>query len=418
MEYRILPPEELIEDAVVELPLSKSISNRALILAALTEGAPYPARLAECTDTEALADALKSGLTGEVNVGGAGTAMRFLTAYYAATPGSDILLDGDERMRQRPIGKLVDALRQCGADVEYAAEEGFPPLKIKGKRLKGGRVTVDATVSSQFVSALLMVAPTMEEGLTLDLDGEPVSLPYILMTLGMMEDRGAVVDRTPLTISVEPSKYSSAPVDDAEADWSAAAFFYEITALSAGWITLKDLRLDSRQGDRRAAEYFERLGVITAPSEETEGAVDLQPTPDLFGRLDADLSDTPDLAPALVVTASLLGIPFRLTGLQSLGIKECDRLQALAEEMEKVGAQVEKIRDFGLEWDGKRLPVLEAPVFDARGDHRMAMALAPAAIYLPGTAVKGAETVSKSFPGYWEALAKLGFQFGEPQSQE
>ncbi len=413
MDYRVFPPEEIIEEGFIELPLSKSISNRALILAALTEGTPYPPRLADCSDTQALAAALRQGLSGEVNVGGAGTAMRFLAAYYAATPGADILLDGDERMRRRPIRQLVDALRACGAEIEYAGEEGFPPLKIKGKRLKGGRVTVDATVSSQFVSALLMVAPTMDEGLTLELDGEPVSLPYILLTVGMMEDRGAEVDRSPLTISVAPGRYRAAEADDAEADWSAAAFFYEITALSAGWLTLRDLRTDSRQGDRRAAEYFERLGVITAPSEEIEGAVDLQPSPDLFGRLEADLSDTPDLAPALVVTASLLGVPFRLTGLQSLGIKECDRLQALVEEMEKVGVRVEKIRDFGLEWDGSRHPVFEVPVFDSRGDHRMAMALAPAAVYLPGAVVRGAETVAKSFPAYWDALRALGFSLEE-----
>lgn len=413
MDYRVFPPEEIIEEGVIELPLSKSISNRALILAALTEGTPYPPRLADCTDTQVLAAALRQGLTGEVNVGGAGTAMRFLAAYYAATPGADIFLDGDERMRQRPIRQLVDALRACGAEMEYAGEEGFPPLKIKGKRLKGGRVTVDATVSSQFVSALLMVAPTMEEGLTLELDGEPVSLPYILLTVGMMEDRGAEIDRSPLSISVAAGRYHAPAADDAEADWSAAAFFYEITALSAGWLTLRDLRADSRQGDRRAAEYFERLGVITAPSEEIEGAVDLQPSPDLFGRLEADLSDTPDLAPALVVTASLLGVPFRLTGLQSLGIKECDRLQALVEEMEKIGATVEKIRDFGLEWDGSRHPVFEVPVFDSRGDHRMAMALAPAAVYLPGAVVRGAETVAKSFPAYWDALRALGFSLEE-----
>jgi len=413
MDYRVFPPEELIEEGVVELPLSKSISNRALVLSALTPGAGAPERLAGCTDTEALADALGSGLTGEVNVGGAGTAMRFLAAYYAATPGSDILLDGDERMRRRPIGQLVAALRDCGAEIEYAGEEGFPPLRIKGKQLKGGRVTVDATVSSQFVSALLMVAPAMEEGLALDLDGEPASLPYILLTLGMMEDRGAVVERSPLSISVSAGRYSPAPADDAEADWSAAAFFYEICALTAGWITLKGLRTDSRQGDRRAAEYFGRLGVITAPSEETEGAVDLQPTPDLYGRLDADLSGTPDLAPALVVTACMLGIPFRLTGLRNLAVKECDRLQALVEEMEKIGVTVERIRDSGLEWDGRRHPITEMPVFDARNDHRMAMALAPVAAYIPGIAVRGAECVSKSFPGYWEALRGLGFTLEE-----
>ncbi len=416
MDYRVYPPEELIEEGVVALPLSKSISNRALILAALTEGAPRPEPLSDCADTKALADALSSGITGEINIGGAGTAMRFLTAYYAATPGADILLDGDTRMRQRPIGQLVDALRACGAEIGYAAEEGFPPLRIKGKRLKGGRVTVDATVSSQFVSALLMIAPTMEDGLTLDLDGEPVSLPYILLTLGMMEDREAAVDREPLSISVEPGHYRAINTADAEADWSAAAFFYEITALTAGWITLKGLRTDSRQGDRRAAEYFERLGVITAPSEDSDNAVELTPSPDLFGRLDADLSDTPDLAPALIVTAAMLGVPFRVTGLQSLGIKECDRLQALVEELDKIGATLEKIRDFGLEWDGKRHPITELPAFDTRGDHRIAMALAPVAAYIPGIIIRGAESVEKSYPGYWETLRSLGFTLEQAQT--
>ncbi len=411
MDYAIFPPEELIEDASVRLPLSKTVANRALILAAMTPGAPVPG-CPDCSDTEMLRDALekiKSGDAAEIYLGNDGTAMRFLTAYAASLPGIEITLSGSDRMSERPIGPLVSALRECGADIEYIGREGYPPIKIQGRRLQGGIVTVDATVSSQFVSALLMAAPLMGQGITVNLDGEPVSAPYIALTLGMMDRRGIPSERSPLSVTVAPGAYRPLSEDDAEGDWSAAAFFYEITAVSAGWITLEGLNPDSMQGDRAAIECFGQLGVVTAPSEETPGAIDLQPSPEVFGRVDLDLCDTPDMAPALVTACCLLGVPFRLVGLRSLAIKECDRLGALVEEMARIGCEIERIRDFGLEWEGRRLPITEMPVFDPRGDHRLAMALAPAAVFIPGIIIRDAECVAKSYPGYWEALESLGF---------
>lgn len=416
MNYSVFGPQELIEEGLVEVPLSKSVANRALMLAALTPGAVAP-RCPECDDTRVMRRALElladNPAGAEVDVANCGTAMRFITAYAAATPGIRTVVTGSERMLERPIGLLVAALRECGAEIEYLGREGYPPLRIAGRRLHGGRVRIDATISSQFISALLMVAPTMEQGLTVDLDGEPVSAPYINLTLAMMDRRGIPAERSPLSVTVEAGSYRPALRDDAEGDWSAAAFFYQITALTAGWITVKGLDPDSMQGDARAIDYFGQLGVVTEPSGEVPGAVDLQPSPEVFGRLDLDLTDTPDMAPALAASAALLGVPFRLTGLRSLSIKECDRLQAIAEELDRIGCTCELIRDYGIEWDGRRHPVVTFPVFDPRGDHRLAMALAPAGVFVPGAVVRDVECVEKSFPGYWEALRALGFTLRE-----
>lgn len=416
MNYSVYPPEEIIEDAVVAMPLSKSVANRALVLAALSGQPVPPVADAEgvCSDVAAVTRAL-AVTSGVVDIADAGTAMRFLTAYYAAVAGSDVTLTGTDRMKQRPVRPLVDALRACGADIEYAGEEGFPPLRIKGRELKGGTVTVDATLSSQFVSALLMVAPLMTEGLTIVMEEEPVSVPYIKMTLAMMRRRGIESVAEPLRISVPHGSYRPEAIE-MEGDWSAAAFWYEITALSAGWFTLSGLSEDSLQGDARCRDYFERLGVVTVPSEATPGALDLQPSPEVYGRVDLDLSDTPDMAPALVVCCCMLGVPFRFVGLQGLGIKECDRLAALCAEMEKVGCIIERIRDFGLEWDGKRMPILTMPVFETYSDHRMAMALAPVAFFIPGIVVKGAECVRKSYPEYWDHLLSIGFTLKDPET--
>lgn len=423
MRYRIFPPEELIEDAVVTLPLSKSISTRALVLDALTHGAAAAgAAIAECDDTAVISRALEAvknagGAHTQVDVAASGAALRFLTAFFASQPGCDVTLTGTPRLCARPMAPLIAALRQCGADVECLDKDGFAPLRIKGTELLGGEVTVDATVSSQFISALLMVAPAMKHGLTLRLDGEPVSLPYITMTIGMMAQRGVEADREPLKITVPPGEYIPYG-QEPEGDWSAAAFWYEISALSAGWITLTNLRRETLQGDCAAARFFECLGVNTEDSEEIEGATSLCPSPEVFGRLDLDLTDNPDLAPALAVTCCLIGVPFKFTGLRNLGVKESDRLEALCREMDKIGRRVEKVRDFGLEWDGKGHPVVEMPVLDAHGDHRMAMALAPTAIYIPGIVIDGIESVSKSYPDYWEQLRSAGFRLEETDQKE
>lgn len=416
MTYAILPPDEMIEDGVITLPLSKSISTRALILDALSGEfhAPGDPDIAQCDDTRVIIDALAAvrdaapGTSVTVNLEASGAALRFLTAYFSARPGVNVVLTGCERLCNRPMEPLVEALRECGAQIEYVDRQGFAPLRVRGGGLVGGSITIDSTLSSQFISALLMVAPCMSLGLRLSLEGEPVSLPYILMTIEMMRQRGVEVEREPLMVTVRPQAYSPFR-QPPEGDWSAAAFWFEVSALSAGWITLTNLNENSMQGDRATAKYFGCLGVAVS-HEDVEEGVQVCPSPEVYGRLDLDLADNPDLAPALAVTCCMIGVPFKFTGLQTLSSKECDRLAAICEEMDKVGRVVGKVRDLGLEWDGKTHPIDTVPAFSAHGDHRMAMALAPVSVFIPGITIEGAESVAKSYPGYWEALASLGFR--------
>ncbi len=398
-------------EASVRLPLSKSISARALIMAAL--GSNKPAEVAQCADTEALESALADKDAAEINIGAAGTAMRFLTAYYAATPGRTVTLDGSERMRKRPIGPLVDTLRKLGASIEYTGEEGFPPLRIEGRQLTGGELEIDSTVSSQFVSAVMMVAPTMSQSLVLKLIGDTVSMPYIKMTAAMMADRGIDVEIERDTVTVSPGKYgaSATPV---EPDWSAAAFWYEIAAISAGWVTLEGMTAGSIQGDSCLAELYPRLGVLT---EWTDEGAELSATPDLYSRIDLDMSDTPDLVQAVAVTACAIGVPFRLTGVANLRHKETDRLEALRRELMKLGCVAEIEGDNVLSWEGRRMPVNELPVIDTYDDHRMAMAFAPVAMFIPGMIIRDAGVVNKSYPGYWDDLRAAGFTVTDIQEQ-
>lgn len=412
MNLRIFPPEGFLE-ARLSLPLSKSMSARALIINALTPGASPLGRVAECDDTDALLAALR-GDNGEnghrtVNIGAAGTTMRFLTAYYACIPGSDITLDGTERMRQRPIGVLVEALRRLGADIIYEGEEGFPPLRIHGRRLKGGELELDASVSSQYISALLMTAPVMEEGLRLKLLGEIASRPYIVMTLKMMRDYGVDSDFTPDTVSVPAGGYKAPKTPrEIEGDWSAAAAWYETVALSAGVVTIDNLTEHSCQGDRRLADIYSHLGVDTEWEGEN-GGTDLTANPDADARATIDFSDCPDLAQYVTVTCVMLGIPFHFTGLHTLSIKETDRVAALHDELAKTGVMLDTSVAGSLSWDGRRVPMREMPVFDTYADHRMAMSLAPVALYIPGIIIRDAEVVSKSYPDFWEDMRAAGF---------
>lgn len=409
MNYKIYPPEELIETEIT-LPLSKSISNRALILDALTPGSPAHPAVAKCDDTDVMIGALADPTADRIDIGAAGTAMRFLTALMAATPKRTVTIDGTERMRQRPIGPLVDALRSLGADIDYAGEEGFPPLAIRGRRLHGGAIAIDGSVSSQYISALLMIAPVMEQGLTLTLEGDVTSRPYIDMTVGMMRERGAEVDTTPTSVRVAPGTYTPAS-ESVEADWSAASYWFEIAALSSGFITLRGLRPDSRQGDAGIARLMEVTGLTHEWQED--GTLELLPTPDPGARLIADLSGTPDIAQTLAVTCCLLSIPFRFGGLGNLRIKETDRLQALADELLKMGYPIVIEDDSVIFWDGRRYPVYEAPAVDTYCDHRMAMAFAPAALYMPGLQINNIEVVTKSYPGFWDDLRHAGFTIEE-----
>lgn len=406
MDYRILPPDGFLE-ARLSLPLSKSMSNRALIINALTPGAQPLGEVAVCDDTDAMRAALASQDADVINIGAAGTTMRFLTAYFASKEGSDLLLDGSERMRHRPIRVLVDALRTLGADIEYAGEEGFPPLRIRGRRLSGGELTLDSSVSSQYISALLMIAPTMKEGLKLTFTGETVSRPYILMTLKMMEDAGIESNYFEDVVTVGPQSYR--PFDfKIEGDWSAAAAWYEIDAISSGAVTIDNLARESCQGDRKLADIFERLGVTTEWEGE-DGGSDLVPSPDQDARLRIDFSDTPDLAQYVTVTCVMLGIPFHFTGLSTLAIKETDRIAALQTELAKIGIFIQPEGRDGLSWEGQRRPFDTLPVFDTYDDHRMAMCLAPVAIFVPGIIIRNVEVVAKSYPGFWDELRAAGF---------
>lgn len=415
MNYQIFPPEEI--QAEIQLPLSKSISNRVLIINALTGNKGTVKGVAKCDDSDVMCAALTTAFNSEndfgtINIGAAGTAMRFLTAYFAvAKPGSTVILDGSERMRERPIKALVDALNECGGSISYAGKEGYPPLKIEGKRLKGGAVTLDGSISSQYVSALLMVAPFMESGLTLTLTGDVVSQPYIAMTLSIMKEWGVESEVSGNTITVPAGEYK--PVDyDVEADWSAASYWFETAAFSFGDIKLDGLMKKSLQGDSRVAEYFKNFGIEA--EWDAAGGLELSASPDITPRFIADLSEQPDLAQTLVVTCCVLNIPFRISGLSTLKIKETDRLNALCVELRKLSFLIECEDDSVLSWSGQRVPVtVEEVIIDTYKDHRMAMAFAPVAFFLPGLIIKDAGVVAKSYPGFWDDMRKCGFTLNE-----
>lgn len=408
MDYRIFPPEGIVE-TTVECPDSKSMRARALMIQAI---AGRPDTADTCTDISTLASVLASypALPEHIDVGASGTAMRFLCALCAATEGCRTLT-GCKRMLHRPIGPLVDALRSLGADMSYDGVEDFPPVTISGNTLRGGNVTVDASASSQYVSALMLTAPLMASPLHIELTGAVGSMPYIALTAGMMRQCGvnATIERN--TIDVPNAPYALNGLTG-EPDWSAAAFWYEIAALSAGWITLTNLNPQSLQGDRGIVPLFEKLGVIT---DHTDDGIELSATPELYNSLDADLSGMPDAVPALAVTACMVGVPFRFSGVGALHHKECDRIEALVAELAKLGFVLE-VEAYGtvLSWDGTRRPVRQMPVFDTYGDHRMAMALAPTAIFVPGIVVKDVEVVEKSYPDYWQHLRHAGFTLLDP----
>lgn len=412
MNYRIYPPEDSMPAGILNLPSSKSISNRVLMLDALAGGGGELRNIAVCDDTESMRRALESD-SDTINVGAAGTAMRFLTAYFAMQEGRVVTLDGSERMRRRPISVLVDALCRCGADIEYLGEEGYPPLLIKGRRLAGGAVSLNASVSSQYVSALLMAAPMMDNGLVLTLEDDVVSMPYIRMTLGLMDEWGVECDKDGNVLTIRPGRYRVTDYD-VEADWSAASYWFEAEALSSGGIELSGLRPGSLQGDSRLMELFRNFGVDAQWGDD--GLLVLEPSPDLNPRVGLDLGEQPDLAQTIAVTCCMLGLPFRLTGLSTLKIKETDRLTALKTELRKVSFDVDIVDDSILEWDGRsRWPISGGSdvIIDTYDDHRMAMSFAPVALYIPGIIIRDAGVVSKSYPGFWDDMQKVGYQIEE-----
>ena len=391
--------------ATVKLPASKSISNRALILNALSSSPYGVENLSDCDDTNLMVNALQADGQ-DFNVGAAGTTMRFLTAFLAKRSG-EWTITGTERMKNRPIKVLVEALNALGAHITYMEKEGFPPLRISGAALPGGEISLPGHVSSQYISAILMVAPLMEQGVTLHLEGEIVSRPYIYITLELMKQFGVSATWEDHTIRVLPQSYT--PIRfTVESDWSAASYWYEMMALSPGAeIELLGLFKDSLQGDVAGAKLFEQLGVETL---FTAQGVRLRHTGICCQELTYDFVNEPDLAQTFVVTCALLGVPFRFTGLQSLKIKETDRIAALQTELRKLGYVLRDAEDSILSWDGERCAPEAHPVIATYEDHRMALSFAPVALVRPeGIEIAHPEVVSKSYPHYWADLRAAGF---------
>lgn len=409
MNYRIIAPRRI--EGEIDLPASKSISNRVLLLNALCATLGRLSNLAQCDDTDAVLSALAQPDASEVNIGAAGTAMRFLTAYFATREGREVVIDGTERMRQRPIGVLVDALRQLGADIEYVEAEGYPPLKITGTRLHGGALTVSGSVSSQYITAILLIAPVIG-GITLTIEGEIMSRPYIDMTLALMARYGVKAVWRENVIHVPAGEYTALDFT-VEADWSAASYWWAMQAIvPQSRITLKGLEPQSLQGDSRIAELMSQMGVMC---NWCGRYLDLRSNGGVGCCCStfADLSGTPDIAQTLVVMLCLMGRPFRITGLRTLRIKETDRLEALRIELRKLGYVVKVEGDDAISWHFETTAAESAPHISTYHDHRMAMAFAPAAIRFPGLIIDDAQVVSKSYPLFWEHLRQAGFKIEE-----
>ena len=448
MQKTLKIPNRLVAD--ITPPTSKSVSNRALMLHALCAEQRYTIeRLAVCDDTQHMQAGIAAKLAGEplIDIGATGTAMRFLNAYLAITPGETVIT-GSGRMQQRPIGTLVEALRALGADITYIYNEGFPPLRIHGKPLLGGELEIEAGISSQYISALLMIGPCLAQGLTLHLKGVIASRSYIELTLDLMRHYGAVAEWTDeRTIRIAPGRYEDKPLT-VEGDWSGASYWYELAAVAAHYgyevdIRLHGMRSDSKQGDRVVADWLRveeaplcsqaklldvdkskavatdapfvspLQGGKSMPFNEviklTSHHVCTESFPQWGNKKGAELDFThcPDIAQTMAVTYCLLGIPFVFEGIQSLRIKETDRVAALINELRKLGFVLRAEGDRRLVWDGARCAPDEHPVIATYDDHRMAMAFAPAALCFEGLTIEHPEVVTKSYPGFWEDLNKI-----------
>mgnify|MGYP001287119908 CR=1 FL=1 len=384
------------------LPPSKSISNRALIIQALCQSKPKLLNLSKSSDTQSLVQALQP-TSKTIDIGDAGTSMRFITAYLSQQEGSYILT-GSDRMKERPIGHLVEALNSIGADINYLEKDGFPPLAINGKALEGGKVDIFTSVSSQFVSALLLIAPTLKKGLSLSLKGELLSKPYIKMTLDMMRYFGIQSSWTNNTIQVEPQNYVSKDLK-VESDWSALAFILQAMSIAkSAQVSISGLSKDSWQGDSYVLNLFEKFGLQYEFKDEKLYLKKLNKG--LNGNYNVNLIDTSDLAQAYCCTLSALSKSAKIKGLNNLKLKESHRLKALHMELNKIG-QNNRYSEGNIQLESS---VLHTPTesFDSHNDHRMAMCLAPFAL-LFDIKIKNIEVVNKSYPSYWEDLKKMGF---------
>ncbi len=412
MNFRVFAPGKVV--CKIDLPASKSISNRALIINALSGRGVSLSNVAKCDDTDAMVSALSMADAEYINIGAAGTAMRFLTAYFAVQEGCEVVLDGSERMRHRPIKVLVNALRSCGADIEYEGENGFPPLRIKGRKLSTSSISIPGNVSSQYISALLMITPLIVGLECVELTESIISRPYIDMTLSLMKEFGVTTRWNDNKIIFDRNtKYHTVPYT-VENDWSAASYWFQLQALlSASDISMAGLFSKSLQGDSAVVRIFEEFGV------KCNWIVDgVALSSGQFCRrklLEMDLIENPDLAQTVVVTSCLLDQPFKITGLQTLKIKETDRIEALRTQLLKMGYVLVVGDDLSLSWDGTKCEPLQEIRIDTFEDHRMAMAFAPAAVKFPGIIINDIGVVSKSYPEYWNHLLNAGFKLKEEE---
>lgn len=413
MQYLIQAPSSV--DASVALPASKSISNRALIIRALSEHAPTLHNVAHCDDTDVMIRALESHEE-VIDIMASGTAMRFLTAYFSVQPSTHVIT-GTARMKQRPIGVLVNALRSLGARITYTEAEGYPPLRIEGGTIEGGTLEMAGNVSSQYITALMLIAPTLPQGLRIRLSNHIVSRPYIDLTMHLLHEFGAEAEWTDANEITIPHGVYHREQYHVENDWTAASYWYEILTLLSNevsairFIGLSD---NSRQGDAAVRRLFSLLGITTKIEGTGENTLmKLSNRGRQVSRIDYDFTNQPDLVQTLVVTCVARGVRFCFKGLESLHIKETDRVHALTKELRKVGVVLEETDEGTLQWNGERCTPEAHPVIDTYNDHRMAMALAPLAITLGEIRINNPGVVSKSYPQYWDQLRLAGFTITE-----
>lgn len=386
----------------IKITGSKSESNRLLILQQFYSNLKIE-NLSNSDDSQLMQKALVSN-SKEINIGHAGTAMRFLTAYFSVKENSEIVLTGSHRMKNRPIKILVEALKELGADIEYLEKEGFPPLKIIGKQLEKDTVEIEGSVSSQYISALLLIAPTLKNGLQLKFKGKVTSIPYIKMTLKLLEELGVEHTWNENVIKIRPNSV----IDDkrivVESDWSSASYYYSLVALSSNSeVTLSSYKKESLQGDSVLAEIYENLGVHTTYQKNSITLKNLGSI-NASKLMELNLVGAPDIAQTIVVTCFGLGMECYLTGLHTLKIKETDRLVALKNEIEKLGGEV-VITNETLQLK-KSEKIIENIGISTYDDHRMAMAFAPLATKV-SIQIEEANVVSKSYPTFWEDFEKV-----------
>ena len=406
-----------IQNSILKITGSKSETNRLLVLRAL-----YPnlvlENISNSDDSEVMIKALHSPFTIHhsqlIDVHHAGTAMRFLTAYFAIHEGNEVQLTGSSRMKERPIQILVEALNQLGAEISYLEKEGFPPLKIKGKKLTQSKVSLPAYVSSQYISALLLIAPKLENGLELTLEGEITSVPYINMTLALLNYIGITTSFIENKIIVKSQLAIQNSQFTIESDWSSASYWYSIIALSeiGTQITLSSFKENSLQGDAVLVEIYKNFGVETIFNDNN--SITISKVNNKFQKsFNFNLQSSPDIAQTIAVTCFGLGISCYLIGLQTLKIKETDRLEALKIELTKLGAAISITNDSLILEQSENINLNVR--ISTYQDHRMAMAFAPLALKVP-IIIENAEVVSKSYPTFWEDFKQFGFSIEENAS--